>query len=329
LDICLESIVAQLDGSFSSRVEVIIVDNNSSDDTEFVAAKYLKLGHDIVYVKNSTNIGLDGNLTKAFDLASGKYVQIIGDDDYWIEGKLKKAMKLMDSNDFGVFYAKAFAFKDFDEQLPKDDNLGFKFYTKPNLFLYNINILITFTSSSIINKDLVKKDSHFKLEQFLGTELNLLNWVFTACLNSKCNIITNEHFIAAKTDNSSGYKLFQVFGLHFNSIMTFFKTKGLSQSVIEKNNFELTTSFFPHYINQARGSGFTYNDRDEEIYSFLKGYRNEDFLSRMFLLSSYNKKQHFLISFFKKIILAYSRIKTKLKNGLGMVSGNIYKKDLT
>ncbi|HRH49718.1 MAG TPA: glycosyltransferase family 2 protein [Panacibacter sp.] len=63
-------------------IEIVISDDCSTDDTE-VKIKELALGYryPIIYDKNPVNFGYDRNYRKCIEMASGKYVIVIGNDD--------------------------------------------------------------------------------------------------------------------------------------------------------------------------------------------------------------------------------------------------------
>lgn len=78
---CIDSVLAQN----YSNVEIIVINDCSTDDTaERVAIRY---GGDerIVYIENETNLGPGGNRRKAYLKASGDYVVFADDDDYYFE----------------------------------------------------------------------------------------------------------------------------------------------------------------------------------------------------------------------------------------------------
>lgn len=71
----LDSVLAQT----LRNIEVIVVDNNSTDGTEQLIASYDDTR--IVYVRNDDNIGAVGNYNAALRLAKGEYVYLFSDDD--------------------------------------------------------------------------------------------------------------------------------------------------------------------------------------------------------------------------------------------------------
>lgn len=62
------------------NIEVIVVDNNSTDNTAEIVASYKDTR--LHYTKNVRNLGLFGNCNQCIDLAKGTYLHILHSDDY-------------------------------------------------------------------------------------------------------------------------------------------------------------------------------------------------------------------------------------------------------
>ena len=67
-------------GQTYRNIEVIVVDNASSDNTADVVASYVD--ERLTYVKNERNLGLFGNFNRCIELATGKFLHILHSDDY-------------------------------------------------------------------------------------------------------------------------------------------------------------------------------------------------------------------------------------------------------
>lgn len=65
------------------RIELVICDNASTDDTEEIARGLAASDSRVVYHRHSENVGLLNNFVYAMRLARGEYLRWIGDDD-WI-----------------------------------------------------------------------------------------------------------------------------------------------------------------------------------------------------------------------------------------------------
>lgn len=79
---CLNSITIQFrDPKVLDRVEIVVSDNASQDGTFGVVQEFQNQYSNIVYKKNQTNFGVDRNILQVVDMAKGKYVWLLGDDD--------------------------------------------------------------------------------------------------------------------------------------------------------------------------------------------------------------------------------------------------------
>jgi glycosyltransferase involved in cell wall biosynthesis len=74
----LESVFAL---HFDFPVEVLVVDNDPSDDARALQEIARFRDHQFVYYKNVENMGMFGNWNQGIGLARGKYVTILHDDD--------------------------------------------------------------------------------------------------------------------------------------------------------------------------------------------------------------------------------------------------------
>ena len=78
ISIALDSIIAHAQ---DSDVEIVIIDNASTDDTENVVNAYLQHCPSIRYYRNELNIGSERNFLKGIDYATGEYCWLFGSDD--------------------------------------------------------------------------------------------------------------------------------------------------------------------------------------------------------------------------------------------------------
>jgi len=77
---CLDSVFAQS----HKNIEVIVINDNSKDNTIEVLEKYKKkYSTKFKYINNTSNKGIAYNSNLAFSNSSGEYLALIGDDDEW------------------------------------------------------------------------------------------------------------------------------------------------------------------------------------------------------------------------------------------------------
>src|SRR5690349_8083201 len=91
LDKAIQSVLRQTYKNF----ELIIVDDNSTDDTDQVVQKYLA-DERVSYHKNSSNLGLPGNWNKCLSLAKGTYIKFLMADDEFHPTMLEKFTAILD-----------------------------------------------------------------------------------------------------------------------------------------------------------------------------------------------------------------------------------------
>ena len=69
--------------------ELIIVDDNSSDDTQKFCEN-LTLDFPVIYLRNDNNKGAAFSRNRAIEAANGEYIAFLDDDDEWLSEKLQK-----------------------------------------------------------------------------------------------------------------------------------------------------------------------------------------------------------------------------------------------
>lgn len=109
-----ETIGSVLNQTFTDY-ELIIVDNDSTDNTDAVVEKYLS-DKRISYYKNERNLGLSGNWNRCLEYAKGEYLKFLCADDKFHPQMLEKFVGVMETHpnvslvtcDKEVFHAKSF-----------------------------------------------------------------------------------------------------------------------------------------------------------------------------------------------------------------------------
>ena len=94
---CLDSIINQN----YPNLEIIVTDDNSTDNTENICKEYIKNFSYIKYVKNTKYPkGPNGNKNNGLDHCTGEIIGIFDDDDTMVEGALKLMIdKLLEGYD--------------------------------------------------------------------------------------------------------------------------------------------------------------------------------------------------------------------------------------
>lgn len=91
---CLDSLIGQ---SFKN-IEIIICDDNSSDDSVDIIESYQKQYNNIILLRNETNIKAAASRNKCIDIAQGKYIAIQDADDFSEPSRLQKQLRFLQTN---------------------------------------------------------------------------------------------------------------------------------------------------------------------------------------------------------------------------------------
>ncbi len=78
--------------------EFIIINDGSSDKTAYVLSEYAKKDKRIKVITNSQNIGLIDSLNKGLDIAKGKYIARMDDDDKSVPTRFQHQVAYMEKN---------------------------------------------------------------------------------------------------------------------------------------------------------------------------------------------------------------------------------------
>lgn len=81
----LESII----GQSYKNLEIIIVDDVSTDNTFDIVSDYSKSDNRVKCYQNEVNLGFNKNFEKALTLTTGNYIAISDQDDVWLPDKLQ------------------------------------------------------------------------------------------------------------------------------------------------------------------------------------------------------------------------------------------------
>lgn len=83
-------------------VEIILVDDCSTDDSADIISKYRSTHSNILCLSLGKNQGAAVARNKALSVARGRYVAFLDSDDCWCTGKLEKQLKFMKEKDAAI-----------------------------------------------------------------------------------------------------------------------------------------------------------------------------------------------------------------------------------
>lgn len=230
-------------------IEVLVSDNASDDQTRDAVQAAQEHGLNVRYVRNPENLGSDRNIAQCFNLATGAYVMLLGDDDLLVDGALSPIMEVLRQKDVGVVTLKAYGYEnDFREEFPGGPASAFHVRNSVPEFIVDMGVMSTLISANIVAKHLLP---NVDASQFCGSSLVQAHLVYSAALSAKRNVCFDSYMIACKRNNSGGYAFSEVFVDRFSEILD-----GLAASIgvktVGRLEDRLLRGYYPFYVWRIR-----------------------------------------------------------------------------
>ena len=278
LDYSLSCFEREMNHVDSSLLEFFISDNCSPDNTREVVEKYIQKGVPITYSRNDENIGPDNNFLKCFYAAKSRYLWLLGDDDFLLEGKLKLILDILQSNDIGCLNLKN----------PQNCAIGVYKFDDNQKFITKVGHFFTFMSANIINTSSIS--STLVTESLRQSNLLQMPFFIDSTLNLKHNIlIKDEFFEKSDNENNGGYNFFNVFVRNYLEIWKSYKRSGQIKwftywTLKRRLLWNFVMPFITHFHIQNR---FPNMDKKEGWKTFWSNYWYEPYAYVYFLKIPY------------------------------------------
>ena len=179
LDQAIESVLAQ---SYEN-VELVVVNNGSTDNSLEVLAKY----RNKIHLINQPNLGQSGARNSGLSVSSGEYISFLDADDFWEPNKLEMQISLMNDST-QLVYCGISPFKDpgnekLQSVLPKYRGSCTNYF----IDLPGASIVLSGESTALFSRDLLQKVGLF------DAELNsTAGWDFFR----RCSLLTRFDFVS-------------------------------------------------------------------------------------------------------------------------------------
>lgn len=194
------------------KIEIIISDNCSTDDTQEVIEYYIRHGFECRYIRHSNNIGADPNFIHCMKEAKGRYVWLLGDDDIIIITSLVKIVEILDTpKEYGLIH------------IYQKEELEEKVLTirdKVSMMKY-VSYYVTFISANIVNSKYVHT---VDLVKYIDSWLMYVPVYLTALHDELSNIVLGYRTFGDAQDynRNGGYNYFKVFVQNYLTIINEF-----------------------------------------------------------------------------------------------------------
>ena len=212
----IESVLVQITPDIKDKIEICISDNASTDDTEVIVNNYKNKDIcNIVYHKNTENIGADRNFLKVIEIANGKYCWWLGSDDALETNILKNLLSIVTNtqNDFYLLTQNCY-----DITLTRRQKCNQHELLNKKDGVLNINdlmnksiYLLGFLSVLIVKKDIFIQKMPLD-EKYIGSMYIHTYKILYAINNGSTMYFIREPMIKWRADNDSFLEDLKVYG---------------------------------------------------------------------------------------------------------------------
>ena len=174
---CLKSVLNQT----HINLEVIIVDNNSTDNTKKIIEKFNDDRIRYFYLNDHLKLGEARNY--ALKKCSGEFIAFIDSDDIWVNYKLEEQIKIFSKPDVGLVFCNSYKFK--------EDGWKQKIYKKapPTGYIFR-NLFVNYFIS--LETVIIRRDVIFKLKRYFYEEFQIIEEFDLIC---RLSLITKFEYV--------------------------------------------------------------------------------------------------------------------------------------
>jgi len=183
LERCLASLLEQ---SFSN-FEVLVCDDGSTDNTEFVIRKYVS-DLSIIYLWSENWGGPARPRNLGLEKARGKYVAFLDSDDWWSKDKLKASVSALEDGADIVYHKMYLVHKEGSPETYKK-NTNTRALQEPVFLDLAINGNCINNSSVVVKKELMKQIGGFSESRSLIAAEDYHAWLELARLKKKFRLV--------------------------------------------------------------------------------------------------------------------------------------------
>jgi glycosyltransferase involved in cell wall biosynthesis len=308
---CIESATKQT----YSNIEILAIDDKSSDDTCLLIEKYAATDTRIKLIRNEQNLGLVGNWNKCIDIAKGEWIKFLFQDDYFDVNCIKVMVENISDTDRIVTSGRNMVFEDSLDEAAKKYSIN-ETLTFPKLgihaekpiaitakqvsdFAAN-NICMNFIGEPTVvmfRKDVAQEVGYVNPDMIQICDLEyFLRIATTYGIKYIPQPLTYFRAGAHKGSTSSANRSKKLFSLiHIDPIITthqllyapLFKSFREAISAKQKNKLSL---YFRTHVYEAQQAALKAGNEERDIfeqvsnkYPEIKNYRNGSFFTKIIL----------------------------------------------
>jgi abequosyltransferase len=220
--ILLLDCLARSCSGLEEKVQIIVSDNASNDDTPSVCEKFQSQMPSAVVIRHENNVGAEENFCFCIEQAQSHFFWLIGDDDLPLPGVIEQTIEVLTIENPDLLYLKSRCVLNINNSEVGNTNQNYqpKVLSREK-FTIKANIWLTFISGMVVNLDTYRRIAgHQSLRNHLGTSLVQLEWVLRLLSDADKFMYVPHACLLATGANSGNYKILEVFAKNFPLIVT-------------------------------------------------------------------------------------------------------------
>lgn len=132
------------------KIEIIIVDDRSTDCSANIIDTYKKTYHNIIYYLQDQNRGAGCARNKGIEISSGQYIAFLDSDDIWKNDKIERQIRLMNKKNAAISYTAIEMINEKGNRIKEKRDIK-----KTVNYKYLLKNTIIATSSVVIDRNIV------------------------------------------------------------------------------------------------------------------------------------------------------------------------------
>ncbi len=116
----IEKAILSVEKQNYTNIEIIIINDCSTDNTEEIIHNLQEIYDNIVYLKTETNSGVAKARNQGLSIATGQYIAFLDSDDIWLENKIQTQLQIFkDYKNIPFTYSAIHTINDQDQIIKK------------------------------------------------------------------------------------------------------------------------------------------------------------------------------------------------------------------
>lgn len=220
LKLLLHTLGEELAG-LETIIELVISDNASTDGTDDVVRQFKKMYPAVRTIRHTTNVGMDENFCRCFEMANGHFFWMLGDDDLPKTGVIRRIIQILRDEYPDLLYLNSEWKAHLHSAADGEPIVHLSPSSLERLdFANQVNIWLTYISGMVVNLHRLRElHPDLQLRRFTGSSLVHLGWILPLLMNGNRFLFISERCVLATAGNTGGYKLFTVFGENLRAIL--------------------------------------------------------------------------------------------------------------